>query len=48
MIADIIRVLQSNDFNGAGECTEIAKGKNESVTTWSGFIRKIKRIFKNM
>jgi len=39
MIADIITLLQSHDFNGAGPYTEIAKGKNEL-----GFnFRKIKR-----
>jgi len=47
MIADIIKLLQSHDFNGAGEYTEIAKGKNEIVTNWSGFKNKIKRIWQS-
>lgn len=45
MIADIIQLLQSHDFYGAGEFTEIAKGKNELVTNWNGFKNKIKRIW---
>jgi hypothetical protein len=47
MIAEIIKLLQSHDFNGAGEYTEIAKGKNEMVTNWSGFKNKIKRIWQS-
>jgi len=47
MIADIIKLLQSHDFNGAGEYTEIAKGKNEMVTNWIGFKNKIKRIWQS-
>lgn len=43
MIANIIELLQKNDWYGAGECTEIAKGKHEIVTTFNGFKRKIKR-----
>ena len=43
MIAEIIRVLQSNDFYGAGNYVEIAKGKFEYVNTWKGFKRKVKR-----
>ena len=43
MIAEIIKILQDNDFNGAGEYTEIAKGKHEMVTSWKGIKRKIKR-----
>ena len=47
MIAQIIRTLQSNEFYGAGEFTEIAKGKNEIVTNRKGAKRKIKRILKS-
>jgi len=43
MIADIIKLLQSADFNGAGEYTEIAKGKHELVTNFSVFKNKITR-----
>lgn len=32
MIAEIIKVLKSGDFYGAGEYTEIAKGKHEMIT----------------
>jgi len=45
MIANIIKTLQSDDFYGAGEHTEIAKGKNEYVTTWKGLVTKCKRIW---
>ena len=44
-ISNIIKVLQSGDFYGAGECVEIAKGKNEYVSTWREFKRKIKRVW---
>lgn len=47
MISEIIRTLQSNEFYGAGEYTEIAKGKHEIVTTFKGFKRKCKRIIKS-
>lgn len=46
MIAQIIRTLQSNEFYGAGEFTEIAKGKNEIAVNWKHAKRKIKRIIK--
>ena len=47
MIANIIKVLQSGEFYGAGECTEIAKGKNEYVTDYRGLKRKVKRIWQS-
>jgi len=46
MVAQIIRTLQSNEFFGAGEFTEIAKGKNEIARNWKHAKRKIKRIIK--
>ena len=42
MIADIIKLLQSNPFYGSGKFTEIAKGQNE-IATRKNFIEKIKR-----
>lgn len=39
MIANIITLLQSHHFMGAGEFTEIAKGKNEL----DNYFIKIKR-----
>lgn len=42
MIADIITLLKSNPFYGAGEFTEIAKGKNEL----DNIFRKIWRLLK--
>jgi hypothetical protein len=41
IIADIITLLKSHTFYGAGEFTEIAKGKNEIGYT----LRKIKRLW---
>jgi hypothetical protein len=46
MILEIIKTLNSNDFYGAGKYTEIAKGKNEYITTWKELKRKAKRIWK--
>lgn len=43
MIAEIIDLLRKADFNGAGEYTEIAKGKHELVTNFSVLKNKIKR-----
>ncbi len=45
MITDIINLLQKAEFYGAGEYTEIAKGKNQYVTNYKGFKRKIKRLW---
>jgi len=46
MIAQIIRTLQSNEFYGAGNYTEIAKGKHEYITTYKAFKIKLKRTIK--
>jgi len=43
MIATIIEQLRVADYYGAGECTEIAKGKYRMVKDWKGFKRKLKR-----
>jgi hypothetical protein len=43
MIADIIKLLKSNDFYGAGEYTEIAKGKNEIILDFKTFKKKFIR-----
>lgn len=42
MIVDIITLLRSHHFRGAGQFTEIAKGQNE-ITTRKNFTEKIKR-----
>jgi len=39
-------MLRRGEFYGAGDYTEIAKGKNEMVTTWRGLKQKVKRIIK--
>ena len=46
MISEIIKILRSNDFYGAGNYTEIAKGKHEYITTYKAFKRKLKRTIK--
>jgi len=43
MIIDIINLLKTNKFHGAGEYTEIAKGKNEIILDLKTFTNKIKR-----
>jgi hypothetical protein len=45
MIVEVIELLHKNEFIGAGECTEIAKGKNEIVQDWATAKKKIKRIW---
>ena len=45
-ITEVIDILRRGEFYGAGEYTEIAKGKNEMVTTWRGLKQKVKRIIK--
>jgi hypothetical protein len=45
IIPDIITLLKSHTFYGAGEFTEIAKGKNEYVDNLQTGINKIKRIW---
>ena len=42
-MVEIIEILRSQPFYGSGKFTEIAKGKNEMVTTLEGFKRKILR-----
>ena len=44
MIPKIIELLQSNDFYNVSETIEIAKGKNEMVTTF----RNAKQISKTV
>lgn len=45
MITEIIKVLHSNDFNGAGKYTEIAKGKHQQVFTFKEMKKKIRRVW---
>ncbi len=47
MIAEIITLLKSNTFYGAGEFTEIAKGKNELTSNFRIFKRKIQRVWQS-
>lgn len=44
MITETIKILQKDNYYGGGKHIEIAKGKNEYITDWSDFKRKIKRI----
>lgn len=43
MIKEIIKKLQSSEFYGAGEFTDIAKGKYELINNWKDCKIKIKR-----
>ena len=43
ILAEIITLLHSADFKGAGKYTELAKGQNEMVGTWADIKRKIIR-----
>ncbi len=43
MITEIIEALHKSDYFGAGEHTEIAKGKFEIPTTVKSGIYKVKR-----
>lgn len=45
-ITEVINILRQGNFYGAGDCVEIAKGKRQIVTTWSGLKTKIKRTIK--
>ena len=38
-----IQALQAGEYYGGGKFIELAKGKNEYITTWTDFKRKIKR-----
>lgn len=42
---EILKALRGNDWFGAGEYTEIAKGKYELVTDFKGLKRKAKRLW---
>ena len=44
---EIIEILRSQPFYNVGKLTEIAKGKNEMVTTYEGFKRKIIRLWQS-
>ena len=45
-IINAINVLRSDNFYGGGDNIEIAKGKYQITTTWSGLKTKIKRLIK--
>lgn len=42
-ITKVIDTLQLDNFYGATENIEIAKGKYQLVRSWKGFVRKLKR-----
>ena len=42
----IIDTLLSGNYYNAGECVEIAKGKNEIASTFKIGFKKIKRLLK--
>lgn len=43
MITETIEMLRGGDHFGAGELTEIAKGKRQLITTWKQARRRIIR-----
>ena len=43
MIADIIRLIQADKWEGLSDEVEIAKGKYEIPTTWRKMINLIRR-----
>jgi hypothetical protein len=43
MIAETIKLLQSNNYYGCSEVIEIAKGKNAMPKNWEQVKEKIKR-----
>lgn len=43
MISEVLKILKEQDYYGAGQYTEIAKGKHQLVTDWKSVKRKIKR-----
>lgn len=47
MIAETIRLLQSNEFYGVSETVEIAKGKYEKVYTFKDAFKKVKRLWQS-
>lgn len=46
MIADTIKLLQSNNWYGISEAIEIAKGRDEKVFTIKEALIKIKRVWQ--
>jgi len=45
-IATTIALLKRHDFYGAGDCTEIAKGKHAICYSFKSGVNKIMRLFK--
>jgi hypothetical protein len=46
-IIQIIDVLKKQEYHGAGNFTEIAKGRNQIALTWRQLKIKVKRIIKS-
>lgn len=46
MIAETIKLLQSNNWYGISESIEIAKGKNEKIYTLKEGVEKIYRLWQ--
>jgi hypothetical protein len=43
---EVINILRSREFYGCSNTIDIAKGKNEMVSTWKGFKIKLKRAWQ--
>ena len=48
ILAEIITLLHSADFKGAGKYTELAKGERELVLSFKDFKRKISRKWQSL
>jgi hypothetical protein len=46
MITQIIKLLQTNEFNGVSYNVEIAKGRNKFITTFGQLKYQMKRWLK--
>jgi hypothetical protein len=46
-IIQIIDVLKKQEYHGAGNFTEIAKGRNQIALTWRQLKTKVNRIIKS-
>lgn len=45
-ITEIIELLHKDNYYGNYKHIELAKGKNELVSTWFSFKRKLKRLWQ--
>lgn len=46
MIGNIVRLLQTDEWQNVSPEVEIAKGQYEYISTWRKFIKQAKRMLK--